>query len=650
MEQFNKWRVPTALLVSALLVACGSDDPPDTVGENACLQYGTSGAVYDPGTPGANGAPEIATGFASKKVAFSRSFMVVAANPLATKAGCEVLRKGGSAVDAAIATQMVLNLVEPQSSGIGGGAFMLRYDRASGAVTAYDGRETAPAAATENYLRWISATQQTTPLPNARSSGRSIGTPGVLHMLDVAHKDAGRLAWKDLFEPAIQIANDGFRISPRMSASIAGSAGSLARDPESRSYFLNADGSAKATGTLLKSPALATTFQAIANGGISAFYGGSIAQDIVDEIRDTNGNITPGLTTLADLAAYRSVKREAVCTTYRKLWVCGMPPPSSGGLAVAQALGVLENFDLSLHKPTAMDDNGGRPAVLGVHLVAEAERLAYADRDKYVADTDFVPLPGGSTAAMLDKTYLRGRASQINLTRSMGTAQPGNFGPSALGVHGPSPENGTTQITVVDGEGNVVSMTTTVESGFGSFHMTRGGFLLNNQLTDFSAAPADANGNPIANRVAAGKRPRSSMAPTLVFRQDANGGRGEFRLATGSPGGATIIQYVIKTLVGFADWELNAQQATSMVAFGAANSATTNVGGEHPNVDTSNGGANDALVTGLRALGHTVSTAAQSSGLGTIVRRSNPQGYYYLEGGADPRREGVVLGDLYPPE
>ncbi len=643
------WAIASCLVL-AMLAGCGSNDAADTVGENACLQYGPSGAVYDPGTPGANGAPEIATGFASRKVAYSRSFMVVAANPLATKAGCEVLKKGGSAVDAAIATQMVLNLVEPQSSGIGGGAFMLRYDRASGAVTAYDGRETAPAAATENYLRWISTTQQTTPLPNARSSGRSIGTPGVLHMLDAAHKDAGRLSWKELFDPAIQIANDGFRISPRMAASVAGSATSLARDPESRSYFLNADGTAKAAGTLLKSPALATTLQTIANGGIAAFYGGSLAQDIVDEIADTTGGITPGLTTLADLAAYRSLKREAICTTYRNLWVCGMPPPSSGGLAVAQALGVLENFDLSLHKPMALDDNGGKPAVLGVHLVAEAERLAYADRDRYVADTDFVPLPGGSTAAMLDKAYLRGRASLVSLTRSMGTAQPGNFGPSALGVHGPSPENGTTQITVVDGQGNVVSMTTTVESGFGSFHMTRGGFLLNNQLTDFSAAPSDANGNPIANRVAAGKRPRSSMAPTLVFRQAANGGRGEFRLATGSPGGATIIQYVIKTLVGFADWELNAQQATSLVAFGAANSATTNVGGEHPNVDISSGSANDALVTGLRALGHTVSTAAQSSGLGTIVRRSNPQGYYYLEGGADPRREGVVLGDLYPPD
>ncbi|HRD99010.1 MAG TPA: gamma-glutamyltransferase [Rubrivivax sp.] len=650
MHRFNRWRAPAALGVLALLAACGSDDPPDTVGENACLQYSPSGAVYDPGTPGVNGAPEIATGFASKKVAFSRSFMVVAANPLATKAGCEVLKKGGSAVDAAIATQMVLNLVEPQSSGIGGGAFMLRYDRASGAVTAYDGRETAPAAATENYLRWISPTQQTTPLPNARSSGRSIGTPGVLHMLDAAHKDAGRLSWKELFDPAIQIANDGFRISPRMAASVAGSATSLARDPESRGYFLNADGTAKAAGTLLKSPALATTFQTIANGGVAAFYGGSIAQDIVDEIADTTGNITPGVTTLADLAAYRSVKREAVCTSYRNLWVCGMPPPSSGGLAVAQALGILENFDLSLHKPTGLDDNGGKPTAFGVHLVAEAERLAYADRDKYVADTDFVPLPGGSTAAMLDKTYLRGRASLIDLTRSMGTAQPGSFGPTALGVHGPSPENGTTQITVVDQQGNVVSMTTTIESGFGSFHMTRGGFLLNNQLTDFSAAPTDASGAPIANRVAAGKRPRSSMAPTLVFRQTATGARGEFRLATGSPGGATIIQYVTKTLVGFADWGLDAQQATSMVAFGAANSATTNVGGEHPNVDTTNNAANDPLVAGLRALGHTVNTGAQSSGIGTIVRRSNPQGYYFLEGGADPRREGVVLGDLYPPE
>jgi gamma-glutamyltranspeptidase / glutathione hydrolase len=635
-----------------LLAGChDNDDDTDLVAQNACLQFSSSGAVYDPGTPGQGGAPEIPTGFASKKTAFSRSYMVVAANPLATKAGCEVLKKGGSAIDAAIATQMVLNIVEPQSSGIGGGAFMLHYDRRAGTVTAYDGRETAPAAATENYLRWISSTQQTTPLPNARASGRSIGTPGVLHMLDSARRDGGKLPWKELFDPAIRIATEGFRISPRMSASIAASATQLARDPESRAYFLDSAGAAKATGTLLTSPALAATFTSIANGGIAAFYSGAMAQDIVDEIADTTGGITPGQTTLADLAAYRSVKRTAICTTYRTLWVCGMPPPTSGGIAVAQILGILENFDLSLHKPTAIDDNGGKPQAFGVHLVAEAQRLAYADRDRYVADTDFIPLPGtnsASPAALIDRSYLRSRAGLIDLTRSMGTATAGTFpGFVPQGSQGASTENGTTQVTVVDGSGNVVSLTTTVESAFGSFHMTRGGFLLNNQLTDFSATPTDATGAPIANRIQANKRPRSSMAPTLLFRTNSDGTRGEFRMATGSPGGATIIQYVTKTIVGFADWGLDAQQATSMVAFGAANNANTNVGSEHPNVDATNGGNNDALITGLRALGHTVNTAQQSSGIGTIVRRSNPQGYYYLEGGADPRREGVVLGDLY---
>ena len=632
-------------LAAAVLAGCGGDD---TIAENACLQVSPSGALYDPGRPGEAGAPEIPTGFASKSAVQSRSFMVVAANPLATKAGCDVLKKGGTAVDAAVAVQMVLGLVEPQSSGIGGGAFMLTYDAKTKAVTAYDGRETAPAAATENYLRWVSDADRTTPKPNARSSGRSIGTPGVLHMLDMAHKDGGALPWKDLFDPAIQIATDGFRISPRMSASIAGSATSLARDPESRAYFLNADGSAKAAGTLLKSPELANTYRALANGGASAFYTGAIAQDIVDEIADTTGGITPGVTTLADLAAYRAKKRDAVCIDYRGAQVCGMPPPSSGGLAVAQTLGILENFDLAPLKPTAMDINGGKPTVMGVHLVSEANRLAYADRDKYVADTDFVPLPGGSPAAMLDKAYLQTRAGLISMTKSMGTAQPGNLGPTSLGLGGPTPENGTTHVTIVDGRGNVASLTTTVESGFGSFHMTRGGFLLNNQLTDFSAAPTDAQGAPIANRVAPGKRPRSSMAPTLVFKQ-RDGQRGEFLMATGSPGGATIIQYVAKTLVGVLDWGMDAQQATSMVAFGAANSATTNVGGEHPNVNTANSGNNDPLVAGLRALGHTVSTNAQSSGIGTVVVRQHPLGYSYLEGGADPRREGIVLGDTFKP-
>ena len=641
------WLSLTAIGAAALLLsACGAGE--DLTEANACLQTSPTGAVFDPGRPGENGAPEIPTGFATKQLTQARSFMVVAANPLATKAGCEVLKKGGSAVDAAVAVQMVLNVVEPQSSGIGGGAFMLYYDAQKKSVTSYDGRETAPAAATENYLRWISDTQRTTPLPNARASGRSIGTPGVLHMLDAAWQDAGRLSWRELFDPAIQIADEGFRISPRMAASVTASATQLARDPESRAYFLNPDGTAKAAGTLLRSPALAATFRSIASGGINNFYTGAIAQDIVDEIRDTTGGITPGVTTLADLAAYRSKKRDAVCINYRTSWhVCGMGPPSSGGLAVAQALGILENFDLAPLRPTQLDVNGGRPTVQGVHLVSEALRLAYADRDRYVADTDFVPLPGGSFAAMTDKAYLRSRAQLISTSRSLGTAQPGNLGPVG-GQAAPSPENGTTHISIVDRQGNVVVMTTTVESAFGAFHMTRGGFLLNNQLTDFSAAPTDATGALIANRLAPGKRPRSSMAPTLVFTQaPQNGGqRGDFLMATGSPGGATIIQYVTKTVVGVLDWGLDAQQATSMIAFGAANSPTTNVGGEHPNVNLANNGNDDPLVAGLRALGHTVNTAAQSSGIGTIVLRRGDSGAVF-QGGADPRREGVVLGDTF---
>jgi gamma-glutamyltranspeptidase/glutathione hydrolase len=644
----RNWLLPLVpiALAAALLSGCGGDD--DEVSANACLQISPTGVVYNPGTPGENGAPEIATGFASKAAVPTRSFMVVANNPLATKAGCDVLKKGGSAVDAAVAVQMVLNLVEPQSSGLGGGAFMLTYDAKTKSVMSYDGRETAPAAATENYLRWISATQQTTPLPNARASGRSIGTPGALHMLETAHKDLGKLSWKELFDPAIQIATDGFKISPRMAASIAGSASSLTRDPDAKAYFLNADGTGKAQGTLLKSPALAVTFKAIAEGGAKAFYTGPIAQDIVDKIADTTGGITPGVTTLADLAAYTSKKREPVCANYRAYQVCGMGPPSSGGIAVAQTLGILSSFDMAPLKPTAMDVNGGKPTVMGVHLVSEAQRLAYADRDKYVADTDFVPLPGGSTAMLLDKAYLAQRAGLISQTKSMGTAQPGNLGPTSFGIHPPSAENGTTHLSVVDGSGNVVTMTTTVESAFGAFHMTKGGFLLNNQLTDFSATPTDAAGNVIANRVAAGKRPRSSMAPTLVFAQ-SGGQRGDFVMSTGSPGGATIIQYVGKTLVGVLDWGMDAQQATSMIDFGASNSVSTSVGSEHPNVDLTNNGANDPLITGLKALGHTVNTAQQSSGLSTIVARTAPAGYRYYEGGADPRREGVVLGDVFKP-
>ncbi|MDA8453155.1 gamma-glutamyltransferase [Acidovorax sp. GBBC 3334] len=650
----------TAVLTAALLALAGcggsgggSASAPVSA-DGACAVTSDSGLVtVGSGLPGDPAAPEPASGYRVGKTAVhAKQYMVTTANPLASRAGCEVLRKGGSAVDAAVAVQMVLGLVEPQSSGLGGGAFMLHYDAAQKKVQAYDGRETAPAAATENYLRWVSDTDRTAPQPGgARASGRSIGTPGAVRMLELAHRDHGKTTWGDLFQPAEQLARDGFQIGGRMAAAISGATAGLSRDPEAVAYFFNADGTPKALGTVIRNPAYADTLSSIARNGADAFYNGAIAQGIVNKIKATSGGtpavaITPGLTELSDLTNYRAKRRDPVCTTYREYWVCGMSPPSSGGIAVASALGILENFDLASHKPTNIDIEGGKPTVMGVHLVSEAERLAYADRDKYIADTDFVSLPGGSPALMLGKNYLRSRANLISTTRSMGTAAAGDFGTSAAGVV-PIEERGTTHFTIVDKDGNAVVMTTTVEAGMGSFHMTQG-FLLNNQLTDFSATPTDAAGLPVANRVEPGKRPRSSMAPTLVFRKAADGSMGEFVMGTGSPGGGTIIQYVVKTVVGALDWGLDAQQATSLVDFGASNSATTSVGGEHPNVNTSNNGNNDPLITGLRALGHTVSTTAQSSGTATIIRvRRN--GENVLQGGADPRREGVVLGDTFKP-
>jgi gamma-glutamyltranspeptidase / glutathione hydrolase len=656
MGAMRRWGWAAVAMPLLLTTGCGgSDDDDDVAADTACQVITDAGSVtVGSGLPGDPAAPELASGYrVGKKAVLARSYMVVTANPLASKAGCDVLKAGGSAVDAAVAAQMVLGLVEPQSSGIGGGAFMLHYNAATKAVVAYDGRETAPAAATENYLRYIDdATATTTPLPNARASGRSIGTPGLVRMLDLAHKENGKLAWKDLMQPAIKLATDGFPISGRLAAAIEGAGANLRADEEAAATYFNG-ATPKALGTVLKVPNYATTLTTLANSGAEAFYTGPIAQGIVAKIgattnAATGAPITPGKTTAADLAAYQPKKREAVCTTYRAYWVCGMPPPSSGGLAVAQALGILENFNLALYPPTALDGEGGKPQVQAVHLVSEAERLAYADRDRYVADTDFVPLPGGGVAAMVSKDYLRSRADLISFSTSMGTAQPGLFPtPLAFGAHPPTREGGTTHLTVVDKTGNVVSMTSTVESGFGSFHMSQG-FILNNQLTDFSAAPADAAGTPIANRVQAGKRPRSSMAPTLVFKRNADGSRGDFHMGTGSPGGATIIQYVVKTLVGALDWNLDAQQATSMIDFGAANSPTTNVGGEHPNVSAANAGAADPLVTGLRALGHTVNVNAQSSGISTVIR-VQAGGAPALQGGADPRREGVALGDSFKP-
>lgn len=681
-EPRRRIRLLPALSILALTLAalglhgCGSDDavvvtpppvvvaPPDT----ACAVLTDTGSVtVGSGVAGDPSAPEPSSGFRARNLTSAKTYMVVAANPYASKAGCEVLKNGGSAVDAAVAVQAVLGLVEPQSSGLGGGAFMLHYDAKTKKVQSYDGREKAPAAATETYLRYVSATDLTPPKPVVtapesgasfnllRQSGRSVGTPGAVRMLELAHKDYGSLLWKDLFNSGIQLATDGFPISGRMADAIAGSRTLLQTDPEAAAYFLNADGSAKTLGTVIKNPAYAVTLATIATTGANALYTGPIAQNIVNKIKTTSGGspafaITPGLTEMSDLANYQAIKRDPVCTTYRTFWVCGMGAPSSGGITVAQTLGMLENFYMTGLKPTAIDGNGGKPTVAGVHLMAESERLAYADRNVYIADTDFVPLPGGSPDAMLSKTYLRNRANLIDFNKSMGTAVAGVFPGPKLGVS-TAEGKGTTHITIIDKAGNVVVMTTTIESGMGSFRMTNG-FLLNNQLTDFSVLASDTIG-PIANRVQGNKRPRSSMSPTLVFAQANDGSMGEFLMGTGSPGGATIIQYVAKTLVGVLDWGLNAQQATSMIDFGAANSVTTNVGGEHPNVNIvapvgGVAGDSDPLVSGLRALGHTVSVAAQSSGIGTIVK-TQKSGVTVLEGGADPRREGLTLGDTFKP-
>lgn len=625
------------------LAGCGGNQapPPHAAGPCEIAPNGTPASQARPGAPSSRNLsahPETATGYrGDMTVVRTAHYAVATANPLSTQAACRVLRDGGTAADAMVVAQAVLGLVEPQSSGLGGGGFAVYYGAGTGSVQAYDGRETAPAAATENYLRWIGDDDHAVPRPDPRASGRSIGIPGVLRMLELVHHDHGRAPWRDLFDPAVALADNGFDISPRLAAAIADSAAPLGLDPQARAYFLNPDGSPKAAGTRLTNPAYAKTLSAIASAGVSAFYTGDVAHDIVAAAGDTTGGRTPSLMTNEDLAGYVAKKRDPLCTTYRGRQVCGMPTPSSGGVAVAATLGILEHFPMGDYRPTDVDLNGGRPSVLGAHLVSEAERLAYADRDKYVADADFVALPGGSLATLVDPGYLAGRAALISPQHSMGTAEPGDFGMPG-GVAPPGREHGTSHVSVIDSYGNAAAFTTTVESPFGSFHMVDG-FVLNNQLTDFAANPRAADGSPVANRVQRGKRPRSSMAPTLVF-DAAPAGRGALYAVTGSPGGSTIIQYVVKTLVAMMDWRLNPQQAVSLVDFGADNSPQTNVGGEDPEINRSDNGDHDPLVVGLRALGHRVNLTDQSSGLSAITRSA--PGW---AGGADPRREGAVMGD-----
>ncbi|WEF35700.1 gamma-glutamyltransferase [Pseudoduganella chitinolytica] len=563
-------------------------------------------------------APEIATGYTTKTGWTASHYMVAAANPLATEAGYRMLKQGGTALDAAIATQMVLTLVEPQSSGIGGGAFLVHFDGSK--VRSYDGRETAPMAATERLF--LDKDGKPVSRETGIVGGRSTGAPGVLRMLELAHKQHGKLSWATLFQPAIELADKGFNVSPRLHALLRYDQKRLTRDPVAAAYFYDSAGQPRPVGYLLKNPELAQTLREVAKGGAHAFYHGRIARDIAAKVKNHPTN--PGLLTAKDIADYRARERDPVCSDYRKWTVCGAPPPSSGGIAVAEMLGILESTDIAAHPPV-----NGVPDAHALHLFTEAGRLAYADRNRYVADTDFVPLPGNGVAALLDKRYLARRAALIG-TQSMGSARAGT--PQGMqvawGTDTALDKPSTSHLVAVDRYGNGLSMTTSVEDAFGSRQMVDG-FMLNNQLTDFSFDAVDENG-PIANRVQPGKRPRSAMSPTLVFDKATK----KLVLATGSPGGSAIINYVAKVLVGTLDWHLDVQQAISLPNFGSRNGPTELEAGRFP----------DATVQQLKARGHEVRLFEQNSGLQGIQRvtRDGRDAWF---GGADPRREGIVRGE-----
>ncbi|MGK9415666.1 gamma-glutamyltransferase [Pseudomonas cedrina] len=573
-------------------------------------------------------APELGSGYRTDLTPqHAERHMAAAANPLAAEAGREMLRQGGSAIDAAIAMQAVLTLVEPQSSGIGGGAFIMLWDGAN--VRAYDGRETAPAGATEQLFLKADGTPMT--FAEAQIGGRSVGTPGVLRALELAHKKTGRLQWAKLFEPAIRLSEQGFAISTRLHSLIAADR-YIAQSPEMAAYFLNADGTPKATGTLLKNPALADVFKRIAKEGPDALYRGPIADEIA---RKVQGHRNAGSLSLADLKGYTAKERTPLCTDYQQWKVCGMPPPSSGGVAIAQILGTLQALQardpglaIAAMQPVKSPSPAGlEPTADAVHLLAEAGRLAFADRALYVADADFVPVP---VAGLIAPDYLAKRAALIG-ERSMGLAKPGL--PAGIQVaYAPdrSPLRiSTSQVVAVDDRGGAVSMTTTVEAAFGAHVMVQG-FLLNNQMTDFSFIPAE-DGQPVANRVEPGKRPRSAMAPTLVFDRKS----GELLATLGSPGGSQIIEYVSKCLVAMLDWKLDPQAAIGLPNFGSRNGAT----------ELETGLFSPALKQALEDKGHALSEIEMTSGIQAIVRTRDAQDKVSLSGGADPRREGEAVGD-----
>lgn len=570
----------------------------------------------------ATAAPVVADGSLPRAVTTKRE-MVVTANPTATWAGQRVLRSGGSAADAMVAVQAVLGLVEPQSSGLGGGAFVVYYDARSGETTTYDARETTPMASGEDRFEGLD-------FFTAWQSGLSVGVPGTPRMMEEVHDAHGRLPWKPLFNSGLALSARGFRLTERTSDAVDSLLARndscddrlFFRDPVAFRYFTNGDTTdcaAKPAGTRVRNLPYAHTLWRLRNQGADGFYRGPLARQIVRAVRTDRA--IPGDMTMRDLRRYRVVEREPVCMDYRGHEVCGMGPPSSGALAVGQILGILENFDL-----------GDDPLdVEAVHLFSQAGRLAFADRNLYVGDTDFVTVP---VEGMLDEDYLDERAALIT-DMDMGTAQPGippgEFDPTAPQAE--SNESGTSHVSIVDRWGNALSMTTTIESTFGNGVMVRGGgFLLNNELTDFSFAPTDADGTPIANRVQPGKRPRSSMSPTIMFDR-----RGRLELVTGSPGGSRIIQYTAQSIVNVVDFGLDPQEAINVPHYQNRNTTTTDLEIPIPGVTLDYDA--EGLAAELQARGHEVAIIPQESGLSMIqVKR------HRLVGGADHRRDGTVGG------
>ncbi len=531
--------------------------------------------------------------------------MVAAANPHATRAGVEALRNGGTAMDAALAVQTVLGLVEPQSSGIGGGAFIIYYDAATGKVTAYNGREKAPIGADE-YM-FTDPDHKPIRKLDQINSGLSTGVPGAVAVLNMAHQDHGKLEWADGLSFATKLAEDGFEVSPRLAKMLElGARYGLKDQGAARQYFYDENGEPWPQGHVLKNPAYAQTLKSLAQTP-RHFYEGPIAEGIVATVK---GAPRPGTLSLIDLKNYKPIKSDALCSPYRTYTLCSALPPSSGGVAVQSIMGQLQNFNMA--------DLG--PSLEGWHVFAEASAQSYADRDQYVADPDFVVVP---TLELLDPDYLESRAKNIKMDKANPNVVAGDLAQFKHGKDATGDTPGTSHFSIVDKWGNVVSMTTTIEGAFGSKRMT-GGFLLNNQLTDFSASPVDEHGILIANRPGPNKRPRSSMAPTIAFDDD-----GTFAFATGSPGGSSIIAYTAKTIVAMVDWGMSPQEAAALV----------NVISRNGSVRIEEAAMSEPIMQGLEDMGHkVVRSKGETSGIHIIRRKAD--GSY--EGAADPRREGTV--------